>query len=105
MIGRKRNSKHFQKNAVFDILSLADQLHYSKFTDPKNPEQKKIYFPENQVLDLIDLGQKYLAQAIALYNKSIKRKQEKINIIDKDVLALEPNKSQNKIVDEPFNRD
>lgn len=56
MIKWESNGKHPQKDAAFDILSLADQLHLSKSTDPKGPEQGKIYFSENQVPDLIDLG-------------------------------------------------
>lgn len=75
VIGRERNGKHPQKDASFDILSLADQLYRSKSTDPKGPEQGKIYFSENQVPDLVDLGQTYLARAIASYNESIERGQ------------------------------
>ena len=104
VIGQERDGKHSWKDAAFDILSLADQLHRSKSTDPKGPEQKKIYFSENQFPDLIDLGQKYLAQAIALYNESIERGQGGTNTIGKDALALEPDKDQKQIVDELFNQ-
>lgn len=104
VIGRERDGKHPQKDAAFDILSLADQLHRSKSTDPKDPEQGKIYFSENQVPDLIDLGQKYLARAIALYNESIERGQGGTDAIDEDALASEPDEGENEIVDELFNR-
>ena len=73
VIGQERDAKHPQKNAVFDILSLTDQLYHFKSTGPKAPKQGKIYSLENQVPDLIDLDQKYLARVIALYNESIKR--------------------------------
>ena len=46
-----------QKDALFDILSLADELHRSKSTDPKKVRSKeKSISRKNQVSDLIDLG-------------------------------------------------
>lgn len=59
---------------------------------------------ENQVPDLIDLSQTYLAKAITLYNKFIERRQEGTNIANKDALALEPNGSHNEIIDKLFNQ-
>lgn len=104
VIGRERDGKHPQKDASFDILSLADQLHRFKSTDLKGLEQEKIYFSENQVPDLVDLGQTYLARAIASYNESIERGQGRTDAADEDALASEINRGQNKSVDELFNR-
>lgn len=70
-------------------MILVDQLHYSKSTDYKGPKQEKIYFLGNQVLDLANLGQTYLAQAITSYNESIERRQEETDAADEDILASE----------------
>lgn len=48
------------KRYIFNILSLANQLYRSKLTYLERPKHGKIYFSENQVLDLIKLGLKYL---------------------------------------------
>lgn len=50
--------RHPSKNASFDILSLADQLHQSKSTNPDALDRGKIYFSENPVPDLIEEGKK-----------------------------------------------
>lgn len=73
MISQEKDGKLLQQDAIFDILSLIDQLHCSKSTNPKGLEEKKINFLEDQIPNLIDLGQTYLTQAIALYNKIIER--------------------------------
>lgn len=101
MIGREKDGKHPQKDDSFDILSLADQLHQSKSIDPKRPEQKKIYFSKNQVLNLIDLSQAYLHWAVSSYNKAVEKGQSKA---DEDAVALELDGGQNKSVDELFNQ-
>lgn len=56
VIGREKKGYHPQKDASFDILSLANQLHRSKSTHPEGPERGKIYFSENQVPDFIKQG-------------------------------------------------
>ena len=38
VISQERDEKYSQKNAFLDILSLTDQLYYSKSTDPKGLE-------------------------------------------------------------------
>ena len=101
VIGRERDGKHPQKDASFDILSLADQLHRSKSTDPKGPEQGKIYFSENQVPDLIDLGQAYLHRAVSSYNEAVERGQGEA---DTDAVASELDGGQNESIDELFNQ-
>lgn len=54
--GRKRKEHHPKKNLSFDILSLADQLHWLKSTVPERSEQGKIYFSENEAFDLFQQG-------------------------------------------------
>lgn len=55
IIGHQKKGYHPQKDASFDILSLADQLHWSHFTNPNNlPANAGIkYFLENNVPDLL----------------------------------------------------
>ena len=53
IIGKEREGFCSQKNTLFDILSLANQLHRSKSTYPEGPERGKIYFSENQVPNLV----------------------------------------------------
>lgn len=45
--------RHLIKDASFNILSLANQLYRSKSTHPDGYKYIKIYFSENQVLELI----------------------------------------------------
>ncbi len=73
VIGKERDGYHPQKDASFDILSLADQLHRSKSTYPEGPEQGKIYFSENQIPDLIKLGLKHLPKAVRAYKEVIRK--------------------------------
>lgn len=56
---------------MFDILSLANQLHSSKSTYPKGPEHGKISFSENQDSDFISLRLNHLSQAIMACKKTI----------------------------------
>lgn len=71
IIGRESNGYHSQKDSFFDILSLADQFHKSRSTYLKNSEHGKIYFSENQVLDLIKLSLKDLPCAVKTYKKAV----------------------------------
>lgn len=71
VIGREREGYHPQKDALFDILSLADQLHRSKSTHPKGPDRGKIYFSENQIPDLIKQGKEHLPQAVKSYKQAV----------------------------------
>ena len=80
---------------MFDILSLADQLHRSKSTYPKGPERGKIYFSENQVPDVISLGLNQLPRAVKEYKEAIR----KDYVHDEKALDVEPG---NKTVDELF---
>lgn len=66
--GRNQTGRHSTKDASFDILSLADQLYWSKSTNPHGPEHGKIYFSENQVPDLLMQGKSHLHTNIHLYN-------------------------------------
>lgn len=64
IIGKERDGYHPTKDASFDILSLADQLHRLKSTYLEGTKHDKIYFSENQVPDLIKLGLEYSLRAI-----------------------------------------
>lgn len=102
IVGRERSGYHLTKDPSFDILSLADQLHRSKSTDPSGPEQGKIYFSENQVPNIIKQGRKYLYQAIEAYKDSV----EKNHILnsaslEKDLQLLEL-EGQNEALNELF---
>lgn len=48
IIGQERSFIYLTQNALFDTLSLADELYRSKLTDPKSVESDKLYFSENQ---------------------------------------------------------
>lgn len=52
---------------------------------------------------MVDLGQVYLARAIALYNESTEKGQGGTDAADKDALALELDRGQNESVNELFN--
>lgn len=71
VISKERDGYHPQKDASFDILSLANQLHRSKSIYPEGSERGIIYFSENQVLHLIKLGVEYLPKAIRTYKEAI----------------------------------
>lgn len=53
MISREKKGYYFQKNALFNILNLANQLYGSKSTYLKDVKDRKIYFLENQIANLI----------------------------------------------------
>ena len=61
IVGKEKDGYHSTKDAAFDILSLANQLHRSKSTYLEEQERGKIYFLENQVPDLVKLGLEYLS--------------------------------------------
>lgn len=53
VISREKEGYHLQKDISFDILSLTNQLYRSKSTYLEGLKRSKIYFSENQVLNLI----------------------------------------------------
>lgn len=59
------------KNALFNILSLANQLYRSKSIILDGPGTEKTYFSENQILNLPKKRKKNLYCAIDLYNDII----------------------------------
>lgn len=73
VIGREKKGYRRQKNDLFNILSLANQLHRLKSTYLKDLKSRKIYFLENQIPDLRKQGPEYLAQAIKSYKETIKK--------------------------------
>ena len=95
LVGKQRDGYHPQKNALFDILSLPNQLHRSKSTYPKGPELSKIYFSKNQVPDLISLELNHLPQTVKAYKKAVR----KDYVYDEKALDIEPG---NETVDELF---
>ena len=44
VIGREKEGYYPQKDTLFDILSLVNQLHRFKSTYPEGPEHDMIYF-------------------------------------------------------------
>lgn len=69
----QRFKRYSIKNALCDILSLADQMHKSKSTNSNSPKCEKIYFWENQVPDLLMEGKKYLHFKIHSYNELVEK--------------------------------
>lgn len=108
IVGRERKGRHPEKDSSFDILSLADQLHRSKSTNPDGPQKGKIYFSENQVPDLLLEGKQAFSQQTYLYNKSI-RENLILSTIDTKAMAtenppeLEELEGSNESVNELFN--
>ena len=104
--GQQKGGNHPIKDALFDILSLADQLYRSKSTIPDSPGTGKMYFSENQVLNLLKKRKRTLHCAVHLYNDTI----TKNKVLD---LAFEVNREdvqipelvgQNKSVNKLFNQ-
>lgn len=56
VIGRKRQDYYPQKDTLFNIMNLANQLYKLKSTLLNSAKYGKIYFPENQIPDLIKQG-------------------------------------------------
>lgn len=52
IIGREHSGRDPTKDALFDILSLADQLYCSLSTTLDRPKPGKIYFSKNLTPDL-----------------------------------------------------
>lgn len=99
VISREREGYHPQKDTLFDILSLANQLHKSKSTYPEGPEHGKIYFSENQVPNLLEQEKEHLSQAIKSYKKVVK----KDSVYKKDKLMLEVEaRVENEAIDKLF---
>lgn len=71
IVARDRKGRHPEKDASLDILSLADQLHRSKSTDPQGPEPGKIYFSENESPNFVKEGLAALRHSVDSYNQSI----------------------------------
>ncbi len=99
MIGRERKGPHPQKNALFNILSLANQLHISKSTYPQGPKHGKIYFSENQVPNLLEQGKDHLSRAIKSYKETVKK--DLTHKEDKLMLEVEA-RAENEAIDELF---
>lgn len=97
IIGKKRDGYLPQKDALFDMLSLANQLYRSRSTYLEGLERSKIYFSENQVSNLIKLRQNHLPQAVKAYKKAIWR-----NSVDIERILMLNDESGNKAVDELF---
>ncbi|MCJ1464122.1 hypothetical protein MMC07_002735, partial [Pseudocyphellaria aurata] len=70
VIGHQRKGYHLQKDASFDILSLADQLHRSHSTNLEKLLPGRDYFSENNVPDLLRAGKHRLPSALEAYSKS-----------------------------------
>lgn len=73
VIRREKDCYHSQKDVLFDILSMANPLHRSKYTYLDSSKYGKIYFSENQVPDLIKQEQKHLPQAIKSQKELVKK--------------------------------
>lgn len=48
--------RHLMKDALFDILSLVNQLYCSKSIVPNGLEPRKMYFFKNTAPDLLEEG-------------------------------------------------
>ena len=95
IIRKERDGFCPQKDASFDILSLANQLHRSKSTYPKGSEYGKIYFSKNQVSNLVQLGLTHLSQVVKAYKEAVQKdKVHKTSILE--------DRARNKIVDKLF---
>lgn len=94
------------KSALFNILSLADQLYRSKSTIPDGLGIGKIYFSKNQVPDLLEKGKKTLHCAIDLYNDTITKNKvlDPVSEINRQDLQIPELVEQNKSMNELFNQ-
>lgn len=73
VVRKQKNGYHPEKNALFGILSLTNQLFRSRSIYLKSLEHNKIFFLENQVQDFISLRLNYLSQAIKVYKKTLRK--------------------------------
>ena len=81
-VGQDRSGRHPTKNALFDILSLADHLHQSKSTLPGGPIDGKVYFSENPILDLLEDSVEYHTHIVKAYNGSVKKSKAPAAVIN-----------------------
>lgn len=104
--GRQRSSNHPIKNALFNILSLADQLYRSKSTIPDSPGTSKIYFSENQVLNLLKERKRILHRAVDLYNNTITKNKvlDPTSEVNREDMQISELVGQNKSVNKLFNQ-
>lgn len=65
--------KHLTKNALYDILSLADQLYYSKSIISDSFKQKKIYFSKNTAFNLLKESEVIFYEEVNCYNLSLSK--------------------------------
>ncbi len=73
IIGKKRSGRHPTKDALFDILSLADQLYHFRSTTPDGFEPGKIYFSENPAPDLWKQCLNQLQISVWVFNKLLRK--------------------------------
>lgn len=109
VVGRQRSGYHPTKDASFDILSLADQLHRSRSTHPNGPERGKIFFSENQVPNILKQGKANLHHAIEVYKESVYKNEILSSVIEPNARLLEPLQlpeleGQNESVNELFSQ-
>lgn len=99
VIDKEQEEYYLQKNASFDILSLANKLHKSKSTHLQGLKHGQNYFLEHQVLELITMGLKHLPKAVGAYKKIVKK--NIVNVKDKTAAILDDTVA-NKAVDDLF---
>ncbi len=73
IIDRERSGRYPTKDALFYILSLADQLYRSRSTTLDGPEPGKIYFSENPAPDLWKQGLNQLQISVWAFNKLLRK--------------------------------
>lgn len=99
LIGREKKGYHPQKDVLFDILSLANQLYRSKSTYPEGFKYDKIYFSENQVPNLIKQRKEHLRQTIKNYKQVVIK--DLVYKVDKWILEVEV-RAGNETIDKLF---
>lgn len=108
VVSQHQSGYHPTKDASFDILSLADQLHRSKLTHPTGPQSGKIYFSENQIPNLLKQRKENLYCAIESYKMSVYQNIILSSIIEQgalDVLVQIPElDGQNESMNELFSQ-
>lgn len=84
----QRSGKYPTKNILFDILSLADQLYWSKSTNPDGPKYRKIYFSKNQMPNLLIQRNKLLYFNIHSYNKLVEKQALQMFILEEKAMQI-----------------
>ncbi|MCJ1471087.1 hypothetical protein MMC07_009735 [Pseudocyphellaria aurata] len=111
IVGRRRDGQHPEKDAGFDIRSLADQLHRSKSTHSSRPDpSKSYYFSKNTAPNIVYKGLRQLPTAVKLYNKSVKKNTVPLDASTSDPSTGVGNESEqfpeleagNEVVNKPF---